>query len=192
MHTQTAIYRSLRLAHPNLPAQSAWREARKTIEIERWARDTGFPIHSWDEDSRYARWHEQGYVLEAIIECDEAGWDMDGADTIGRFTDRWAPGAIEHDRFNTRICQWFIPACAENAHVLYRRACAYGHDWTYLSVTVTAMRDGIKLGVGSLFGIESDSDDDYLAEIAFALTGEAISEANRSLDTLCAGHKACT
>lgn len=142
MNTQAAIYRSIR--HPNLavPALAAWRQARHSLEIERWADKVGF---SWDDgfDPRYVRWTESGYTLEARIESDDAGWDLIGVDDIGRFANTWQPGVIEHDRFNNRVLDWFVPADADYAQALYKRACSYGDDWVYAVLSVTASRAGV-------------------------------------------------
>ena len=191
MHQLTELYRSLRRETPVLPAQIAWRQARKTLEVQRWARDTGFDRQDWDSISSYAHWREAGYSLKAAIAIDDCGWSMTGVDAIGRFTNRWVAGAIEHDRLNHRVLDWFVPACADNADWLYQRACGYGDDWVYITVNVTAMRAGIELGFGSLCGIESDSGDGYLTEVVFCLAGEAISDADQSLNALCDDRPAC-
>lgn len=191
MQTQAQIYRSARHQHPALPALSAWQHAGQKLEVDRWIARVGF---AWNDAiaPRYARWREAGFDIEACLETDEHGWDLVGVDTIGEFQNRWVPGAIAHDRFNHRVLDWFVPANASyaQAHPVYgqaqyKRACAYGHDWDYLVLTVKAIRADVELGVAVLGGIESDSDEDFVTESVFDLTAEAIQTAGLKLRELC-------
>lgn len=69
-------------------------------------------------------------------------------------------------------------------------------EWQYVGVVVTAYRNGIKLGQESLWGIESygrntptfpphETSEAYCTETARDLASEAISEAERALESLC-------
>lgn len=61
------------------------------------------------------------------------------------------------------------PACA--AHCAARLA-SYGDDWHMVGIVVTAMRSGEEVGHASVWGIESDSDESYFAEVAQDLKDE--------------------
>lgn len=176
MQTQAQIYRSIRSHDLSVPALGAWRKAAFTLEINQWADKVDF---AWDDGigPRHARWSESGYSLEALIEVDESGWEFNGIDDIGHFTNTWEPGAIEHDRFNNRVLDWFVPADTDCARALYERACSYGDDWVYVVLSVTASLAGVTVGEDMLCGIESDDGENYFTERVFDMSREAIETA---------------
>ncbi len=189
MTTQRAeLYRTLRRENPILPALAAWQQAQRSHELDQRIRHVAFEWLDQDGPLRIAQWQEAGFDLEVSIEADGHGWDFDGVDCIGRFTTCWEPGAIEHSRFNHRILDWFVPADPGNAQQLHRRACAYAESWTYVEIQVSARRAHVPLGIAVLSGIESDSDEHYFIKVAFDLAAEAVSDANRKLNELCASH----
>ena len=61
----------------------------------------------------------------------------------------------------------------------------YGRDWNMRGCIVTASLNGIELGSGSLWGLESDMDDDQEKQFIDDLTAEAIDEAKKNLAELC-------
>ena len=178
-------YNEIRHKHPNVPACVAYRCAKQKQKIENWTRTTGF---KWREDhygDSAAHWSQEGFELSAKIEVDDDGWWLHGEDDYGRFISSWEPGAIHHWPRERRACKWFLPANPETGRQDYKRACRFGTDWWYVGIVVTARRTGIKLGEASLWGIESDSEEDYFTETVIDLAGEVIAEAKQALRRLC-------
>lgn len=185
MRTQVEFYRAFQRQYPDLPPAIAWRHAWHADRIDRWAVYVGLE-HGTLVDPCDICWDERGYAIRARIEIDESGWDLFGTETIGCFKTDWESGAIEHDRFNNRPLNWFVPAVHGNAGALYRRACSCGDQWHYLTATVVARRAGVDLSAAVQVGIESDkADSDYLIRTVFALNCEAIDRAERKLRELC-------
>lgn len=60
-------------------------------------------------------------------------------------------------------------------------------EWSFIGVTVTASKAGVELGRASVWGIESDSGNPVLNEVAGDLQHEAITEAKKKLEELCLG-----
>lgn len=187
MQSQSELYRSFRQQCPYLSALAAWRQAGEVAETNRWAAAVEFDWQGQFEP-RYARWTEAGYQLVARLPVDEDGWDMVGADMLGRFTNRWKPSAIAHEHGNNRTFDWFIPEDAAMGQWDYRRACSFGRDWDYRVLVVTAYRNDVELASTSLCGIESDSDESYLTGMAFDLKLEVIDMADSKLRELCGCH----
>lgn len=185
MESKANIYRSLRRETPYLPALMAWRTAQSQIDLHKRIRETGFAWEGNFSLEQKAAWEEQGFTLTARVVSDDLGWYEEGVECLGQFQEQWEPGAIEHDRSNPRIFAWFVPAYPENGKALYRRACTYGHDWSYIGIEVSAHRAGVELGTDSMWGIESDTGEDYFTQVAFDLADEAIVNANKSLKDLC-------
>jgi len=149
-----------------------------------------------------------GFTLTVTSDHDDYS---DGPDWLGKFTDTWEEGALNHHkktRFGGRHqYKWFIPAssveeqrkfligtgfskgvaeetarkCIEND---YQRADGFGHEWHFITIAVTASRCGINLGASTLSGIESDSGDEYIEEVIDDVAEQAITEADESLDEL--------
>lgn len=67
-----------------------------------------------------------------------------------------------------------------------RLAAYYAGDWGTVGVRVEVLRHGVQLAVASVWGIESDSGEDYFAEVARDLTAEALDKARATLAKLCA------
>ncbi len=61
------------------------------------------------------------------------------------------------------------------------------NDWGFCGVIVEARRNGVLLGSGSVWGVESDGDPTYFAELARDCAAEAIKEAAEVLAGLCNG-----
>ena len=170
-----------------IPAQVAYQWAQRALELQSRIEEVGF---QWKQDRHYnqhAHWSREGFELQARVVPDNDAWWTDGVDTYGEFTRTWKPGAIRHHRGGSRDCRWFVPVNPEYGRQDYDRACEYGHSWSYIGVTVTAGRAGITLGEASLWGIESDSGEDYLTEVALLeLADDAVAWAREALCRLCA------
>jgi hypothetical protein len=146
------------------------------------------------------------------FEVEQTEDDYNDYDTLGKFTDRWEPGAINHfakqygyDGQSRDTCKWFVPAndyasvrrdlikmnygktqadAAAREYVAqdYKRAATYGDHWSNLIVTVTAYVGSMEVGSASLGGVESDGDQAYMTEIENDLRAEIMSELD--LDTI--------
>ncbi|HSH30920.1 MAG TPA: hypothetical protein VK971_13520 [Thiohalobacter sp.] len=181
-------YRQLRRQHHTAPARVALHWARHSLALHNRIAATGF---AWQRDHHYrdfAHWSESGFDLHARIVEDNDGWWSLGIEDYGKFSPSWKPGAVRHWRGGARDCEWFIPANPEYAKQDYNRACDYGHGWWYVGIEVIARRAGIELGNASLWGIESDSGEEYFTETAFELADEAIAEARNAMQRLCGSH----
>jgi len=174
---QQQQYKSFR--QTGIPANRALAIVRAGQTLEAKKAETGF---EWVGGR--ARWQQDGFYLTAVAVVDENGWDAVGVNTLGKFTDKRQPGTIKHRHGDRNSCEWFLPANPEYGREDYRRACAFGKDWEYLGITVKAYRAGVELGSASLWGIESDSGEEYLTEVAFELAGEATAEAAKKLEEL--------
>lgn len=180
-HTLLSHFRALR-AHPYITARQALAAARHTCALRRRIEALNL---AWDDDSMV--WSDQGFDLRARILNDDDGWSLHG-DYLGEFTDQWAPGAIRHSDSRGAVFKWFVPANPEYGRQDYARACDFGNGWSFVGIEVTAYRSGVQLGSASLWGIESDSGDEYFTEQALELAEEAISEARDNLIRLCRNH----
>lgn len=69
----------------------------------------------------------------------------------------------------------------EQALENYKRALDYGNGWSCVGVVVHVHKAGVKLATTSLWGIESDSGQDYLTGCANDLAHDALSEAEAKL-----------
>lgn len=178
-----------------LPAIHALACSRERMALESKCTATGF---CWLENRQgvlCAQWQEEGFDLTAVIVNDGDGWWTSGVDCIGRFSSRWAPGAIRHRQGGRNAHEWFVPARERLCHLgdpkeEYRRACAYGRDWWYVGVKVKASRAGVTLGDVLALGIEFDfrPNQQYLTQTALDLATQAISVANEKLKLLCGCH----
>lgn len=66
------------------------------------------------------------------------------------------------------------PDPTDNEHAAYcaARLADYGVEWHMIGVIVTAYRNGEEIDSASLWGVESDSSKEYIAEIVADLTAE--------------------
>ncbi len=167
------------------PAHLALRWVREQERLERWTTTVGFHWQADRHGNQMARWSQDGFELRATLVTDPDGWWPIGTETYGEFSMHWTPGAIRHSDGHGRECEWFIPVDPDHAQMSYRRACDYGNGWGYLHLAVNAHRAGIGLGSASLYGIESDSGEDYFTMVARDLAAEAVTEAVAALDRLC-------
>jgi hypothetical protein len=179
-----------RLNRRNLqvPARQAVAMARAQAALAANVAELGF---RWIEDRQYRRsasWRQEGFDLTARLVSYDDGWWTQGVDTLGRFSDRREPGAIRHHRGGPNACRWFVPINPTYGREDYRRACAYGDDWSYLGMQVSASRAGIVLGTADLWGIESDAGDDHVTEIALDIAADAVHRAAAALTQLCGCH----
>ena len=200
-----ALYRQYRQkgCHPD----SALRAARAELAPAR-------PPLDWKDVRGHsvARWQVAGWHFVASTEIDEFYGPQDMA--LGRFTDRWQPGAIDHwarghhpGYRDARTFRWFVPCNSyrdhhgglrrlnfgrHEAHVLarsyvlgdYQRARQMGESWDPISVCVTVLRAGVELAHASCGGIESDCGEKYLTEMAHELAAEGLGEARDSAKEL--------
>ena len=122
--------------------------------------------------------------------------DDEDADTswLGEFSDSPQEGAIDHHATDTWLARgwrgprYFNPVNPECGQEDYERLVAmYQGHWSMVGLTVTVYREGVELGAASLWGIESDSGHDYFCEtIAEELVPEAIGQAKKTIERLCA------
>jgi hypothetical protein len=171
-----------------VPVSVALAWIRQAVQLHRRLGELRF---AWDRNlagERFAAWEQDEFELTATIVDDPDGWHSVGLDALGEFTDRWRPGAVRHHRGNHHSCRWFIPIDLKIRHSTYRRACEYGHGWSYVAVVVRARRHGVLLGEASLGGIESDAAEDFFSATALDLAHEAIACARFTVRELCAGH----
>lgn len=198
-HTQMLFSEYRRLRCLGLPARSAYHYSRPR------------PSRPWPplEEGQPVRWEADSFHWRAWTEPDPL---PELADTLGRFTDTWAPGAIAHanGRRSTRSFRWFMPAITEvehyaalrddvklgrtdarerarrYVHEAYQRACRHGDDWSCLIVRVSASLEGLELDHSCLCGIESDSDPAFFDEVIENLVPDVLSGARRRLERLLA------
>lgn len=164
----------------------------------------------WNHNQDRAEVPQHGMNVVVRIKPDH---DADFTDWLGEFSDKWEHGAVKHTNRHSlysRDVQWFKPAYSlaqryEDARVSlrmgkdaaylfarqgverdYLRAADYGNGWSFIGVVVDVYKEGVKLGAASLWGIESDSDVEFIEETAIELISEAIEEARTTLTRLCA------
>lgn len=199
LHKQRLLLEYRRLRCLGLPARCAYHCFRSK------------PSRPWPQlqEGQVVCWEADGFHWRAWTAPDPLA---DLGDTLGRFTDRWAPGAISHvdGRHNARNYRWFIPAITEAehyaalrdgvklgradahararcyAHESYQRACSHGDDWCCLIVWVSASLEGLELDHDCLCGIESDSDPAFFDEVIDNLVPGVLTGARRRLERLSA------
>ena len=127
-----------------------------------------------------------GFHIVIRFEYDTSGV---GPDWLGGWSDTPGPGAIDHHETDTWLHRsdqgpWYFnptnfdpkdPESPKYARHDYERAVAFEHgDWCLIGLIVIVYREGIELGHASLWGIESDSGEDYFG---FLLEDELVPEA---------------
>ncbi len=109
-------------------------------------------------------------------------------DHLGKFSDTWPEGAIEHSD-DPRMARYFIPANTDYAQQDYERMLAYDrNEWCMLGVVAEIyFKDkGYPLArSGGLWGVESDGREEYLKEIEEEQIEEAEAELRRVKEELC-------
>lgn len=127
-------------------------------------------------------------------------YDQDSRpDYLGSYSETPAAGAIDrvergdipgrHREGNKS--RFFNPgeSGAEYVEEDYARAESWGRDeWWYVGIIAAAYRQGVKLGLASVWGFESDSEDGYLRAEEDSIADEAISDAKKVLAELCCGN----
>lgn len=131
----------------------------------------------------------KGYTVCVVVKVDES-WDASLYDYLGKFSDKWAPGAIDREKAGVRgrhEYKYFLPENDEHQYARqdWKRAEALMRgDWCFVYVFVKVLRHGVELGRASLGGIESDAGG-YFAEVARDLIPEALSNAQATRRKLC-------
>lgn len=132
---------------------------------------------------------------------------------LGEFTDKYQEGAIDHHAqlgyTDRRVFRWFVPCNTEQDHYKslrgmgythlgalrmarkyvkqdYKRLVTYGDYWHMTGVIVKLSIDGVEVAESSLWGIESDSGDDYYNEVISDNLAECIRQARQSVDKFAA------
>jgi len=143
-----------------------------------------------------------GYTVDIYHEYDGDG----DADTsfLGEFSDKWETGAFDRRKtgdYERGQFQYFIPSpgCETYAEAKKRgkknltewvHQAKYAHvrvekiargDISYIGVIAKAFKNGVLLGEGSLWGVESDSGSKYLDDVANECTFWAVEEAKAKL-----------
>lgn len=177
------LYREIRRSPFPLPANLALRSARARLRMLERIEALGIV---WDPDlsGLAASWKENGFVIRVSLRIDEHGWDAHG-DELGRFTSTWEPGAIRHWHGDRHSHTWFVPADPEHGKALYDRARKYGDFWWHVGLVVDAERHGIRLAQTSLWGLESDMDEEEFLALSLELADEVLDEAAKSIELLC-------
>ena len=135
-----------------------------------------------------------GRIFDVTIKH-EVDTDSDTSE-LGTFDD--APRskyAIRHSKGDHRVMDWFNPnwenykGCTqkeirEYCRQDYQRAKSYGQEWGYVGIIVTASLENVELGNASLWGIEDDGGDDYIATTEKDLILDAIHDAEANLAKL--------
>lgn len=149
---------------PEMPGDNATPEEWTEYE----ALMAAWEIEEGEYDRAYAEW-EENYGLEVLADDLGRTWDYN----TYRY---WIPGnnyfkeVAKSDQYTVQdAIKWTLQD--------WKRMENYGNDWYSIGIVVTAFLDGIELGSGSLWGIESDSDDGYFEEVVRDLINEALPEA---------------
>lgn len=109
-------------------------------------------------------------------------------DHLGKFSDTWQEGAIEHSD-DPRIARYFIPTNPEYAKQDYKRMMDYERGyWSMLGVMAEIYLKDKNYPLarsGGLWGIESDSEESYFAELEEEQIAEAEAELSGVKGELC-------
>jgi len=158
-----------------------------------------------------AEWQQDGFDIVAKIRPDEdpdlswlgtytdslpageAGRDYIDREKEGDWTSReyryFVPGNSYAEAVSSLVKMGYTPIGAKRmakryVHQDYQRCEDYNRGgWSMTYVSVTASREGVELGRASLGGIESDAGD-YITDTALELVGEAVKEAETTLEEL--------
>lgn len=167
-------------------------------------RDKGGPDVPLEDGERFER---DGYSLRLSLKTDE--WFGTGDANLGEFRSAWVDGCLDRkvEGFppGRNEHPYFLPGITEAEHIKggaeradaaryaradLARAEGFGVDWVYLSILVSASKQGIELGSASVCGVEDDSGKRYLRETISELASEAISEAADALASLVSAEQA--
>jgi hypothetical protein len=140
---------------------------------------------------------QDGFAIKVKMD-----WDSDGDTSyLGEMNYRWRPGAIADDE-NKQT--YFHPAISIQSHrdslnkmgyskgvaeemargYVYhdkKRLMSYGDSWSYVGLKVEVYLDGIELASDSVYGIESDSSEDYFISEIENLLHCALEDANKNM-----------
>lgn len=180
----------------------AWREKEKkfrgvdTPEVNKFF-DGNEEWRNWlgDEDVNRGGWatvyyEERPILVEYLPTADRHGHGFFGSDNIDVGTIEEAPSLFEHhlDRGDFAKHDVYVDhaktpeekqECVEALYLAqnYKRIEGLNtNDWWFLGCVVTVYSDGIEVGRDSRFGIESDSDKEYLRETEQDCINEALSQ----------------
>jgi hypothetical protein len=187
--------------------RQARRDGMSTPSALRYAREAIKPMRPelvvFKEWGR-TEWNAEGFIVKARIVDDQSG----DYSYLGRFSARNDEGAIKRHNASPREFGYFVPAYSfeeryrdlralnysrrdsyemaqKQTHEDMKRAESLGDDWSFVGVEVRAYKRGIELGSSSLWGIESDSDQRYFADVAQECADIALDEAISALKSLC-------
>lgn len=153
---------------------------------------------------RKASWSKDGFDVHVRIVVDEIGPELD---YLGKFTNVWSKNAIKRRNPGHNEYRYWIPARTYHEHLRDLRSAghdkhsadclarkyvandmerheSFGESWYSIGIQADVFRQGVKLGSGSMWGIDSDSEKSYIDSIAFDVAEEAMREAKASLDLL--------
>lgn len=144
--------------------------------------DHGAPWEKCDGHGPVSDWTCRDKLPGELILCEDRGsrrfYDFAAACRIAR-RDGW--DAKPYNEGGESKAQQAAKAARADYEYL-RRYC--DGQWQYVGVSVKALRNGVKLGSASLWGIE-DSERAYIEECAVQASSLAIEEAKAALAQLC-------
>lgn len=126
----------------------------------------------------------EGFTIECLILLDE---DPDMSH-YGYFSENPKGEFYIKHNGTLRSYSYFNAENVENmeqAQENYRRASTYGEKWFSYGARVLVSKKNIMLASNDLWGIESDSGDDYFIECFNDLIPEALVAAKKTLADLC-------
>lgn len=124
--------------------------------------------------------HFKRAVLRSLIIEMETDHDAD-ISHLGEYSTEWQEGAINRKERGDLLpneCMFFIPANPEHAEEDYHRAeCLYTNQWCFLGIKAKALvyiinkydrsAQVLELESPGIWGIESDSGEEYLTEACY-------------------------
>lgn len=176
-----------------------WQNAKKSTPV---------PI-DWDKDRRgtpEARMKLDGFDVVVRLESD----DIETSDYLGTFTDKWELGAIARKNPGRNEYKYFVPGISHEDHRKSLSMMGYSKgeanrlaskyvresmaraerfasgDIGHWCLLVYVYKESIELASQSLGGIEHDSDQEYIDYETWNLVQEALPEAQKTIEKLCA------
>jgi len=162
-----------------------------------------------DEDPNRGGWvkvfyEERPILVEWLPTKDRRGYDYFGSDNIAAGTVEEAPSLFTYHKERGDFEKWDVnishaktPAqkheCVEALYLAqnYKRIEGLNtNDWWFLGCVVTVYSNNVEVGSDSLWGIESDSGDEYLREIEQDCISNALAQVESNSQKLIASAKA--
>lgn len=178
-----------RLRSKGHEAKGAWLSA---------TRDKGGPDYPTEDGATFDR---EGFQLRLTFKRDHLTPEDTG---VGSFVGEKTDGTLDRKHHGYHVGRdehpFFLPECTEQQHIDMgspreearryvlqdlERAEAFESEWWYQGIIVKASREGIELGEGSLWGVETDCGLRHLRSVVEEMTEEAITEARDALGRLC-------